>query len=85
MEQVFNYHLVTWSSEDEPELVAQGNSISEEGEGLTVTNKLFFEAIDKRTNPVNVSYNKGSPEAKNLGPITLKIILVHLLWCQSSW
>lgn len=44
---------ITWSSEDEPELVAQGNSISEEGEGLTVTNKLFFEAIDKRTNPVN--------------------------------
>lgn len=44
---------ITWSSADEPELVAQGNSISEEGEGLTVTNKLFFEAIDKRTNPVN--------------------------------
>lgn len=44
---------ITWSSEDEPELVAQGNSISQEGEGLTVTNKLYFEAIDKRTNPVS--------------------------------
>jgi len=44
---------ITWSSEDEPELVAQGNTITEEGEGLINTNKLFFEAIDKRTNPVN--------------------------------
>lgn len=60
---MINYYLVTWSSEDEPELVAQGNSISEEGEGLTVTNKLFFEAIDKRTNPVNVRIKEGSPDA----------------------
>jgi len=44
---------ITWSSVDEPELVAQGNSIANEGDGLTVTNTLFFEAIDKRTNPVN--------------------------------
>jgi hypothetical protein len=44
---------ITWSSNDEPELVAQGNSISAEGAGLTVTNKLYFEAIDKRTNPVS--------------------------------
>ena len=59
-EQIINNRLVTWSSEDEPELVAQGNTITEEGEGLTNTNKLFFEAIDKRTNPVNVCINQRS-------------------------
>ena len=88
-EQIINNRLVTWSSEDEPELVAQGNTITEEGEGLTNTNKLFFEAIDKRTNPVNVCINqrsKGHQRSQD-HPTTahFNIILVHLLWCQSSW
>ena len=82
-EQIINNRLVTWSSEDEPELVAQGNTITEEGEGLTNTNKLFFEAIDKRTNPVNVCINQ---RPKNhIRTADLNIVSVHLLWCQSSW
>jgi hypothetical protein len=43
---------VTWTSDEEPELVAQGNTHADE-DGLTTTSKLYFEAIDKRTNPVN--------------------------------
>ena len=70
-EQIINNRLVTWSSEDEPELVAQGNTITEEGEGLTNTNKLFFEAIDKRTNPVNVCIIIRYPRTSQEQPISI--------------
>jgi hypothetical protein len=62
---------ITWSSEDEPELVAQGNTITEEGEGLTNTNKLFFEAIDKRTNPVNFICSGANHHGENTDTVKI--------------
>lgn len=43
---------VTWSSPTEPELVEQGAIVTNAENSYTMGSSLFFEAIDKRINPV---------------------------------
>jgi len=43
---------ISWESATEPELVAQGAILAENENGFSTTSSLFFEAIDKRINPV---------------------------------
>ena len=46
--------IVTWSSPTEPELVEQGAIVTNAENSYTMASSLFFEAIDKRINPVEV-------------------------------
>jgi len=43
---------VTWASPTEPELVAQGAIVTDNENSFSVQSSLFFDAIDKRINPV---------------------------------